>query len=145
MHTLASALLLTLMFKECVLPLDAQADLLEIEKGISRAIVDRDVAFVERVFAPEFVYTGVRGEVKSRADLIDELKAGELSFRRLTFSDVRVQIYGEAAVVTGLATTEGKSKQGEIRGRFRYTRVYMHKDGAWRLVAFQGTPVVDSN
>ncbi len=112
-----------------------------LESEIGRAIVQRDTAFVERVWAEEFVYTGVRGEVKSKDDLIRELEAGELRFETMKFDDVQVRLFHETAVVTGRATTVGRSAQGEIRGQFRYTRVYVKRLSDWQLVAFQGTPL----
>jgi ketosteroid isomerase-like protein len=124
-----------------VLQQPAEREVRELEDQIAVAVVARDAAFVERVWADEFVYTGVRGEVKSKADILSELKAGDLQFSLMKFDDVRVQVYGDAAVATGRATTKGRSKQGEISGEFRYTRVYVKRHDAWQLVAFQGTPI----
>lgn len=118
----------------------AEREVRELESGIGQAVVSRDMAFVERVWAEEFVYTGVRGEIKGKADILAELQAGDLHFDVLQFDDVRVRVFGEAAVATGRAMTKGRSNQGEIRGEFRYTRVYVKRRGAWQLVAFQGTP-----
>lgn len=120
---------------------EAERELRQLEDQIADAVVRRDAAFVDRVWAEEFVYTGVRGEVKSKTDILAELKSGDLQFDLLKFDDVRVQVYGDAAVATGRATTKGRSKQGEISGEFRYTRVYVKRRGAWQLVAFQGTPL----
>jgi ketosteroid isomerase-like protein len=120
---------------------EAERELRQLEDKIADAVVRRDIAFVERVWADEFVYTGVRGEVKTKTDILAELKAGDLQFEVLKFDDVRVRVYGDAAVATGRATTKGRSKQGQISGEFRYTRVYVKRRGAWQLVAFQGTPI----
>jgi ketosteroid isomerase-like protein len=120
---------------------DDQREVRELEDRIAAAVVARDVGFVERVWAEEFVYTGVRGEVKKKADILAEIKAGELVFDVLKFDDVRVQVYGDAAVATGRATTKGRSPQGVISGEFRYTRVYVKREGKWQLVAFQGTGI----
>jgi ketosteroid isomerase-like protein len=123
---------------------EAERELRQLEDQIAEAVVRRDSAFVERVWAEEFVYTGVRGEVKSKADIVAELKTGDLQFDVLKFDDVREQVYGDAAVATGRATTKGRSPQGEISGEFRYTRVYVKRRGAWQLVAFQGTPLASA-
>lgn len=123
---------------------ESEREVKHIEDQIGEAVVSRDAAFVDRIWAEEFVYTGVRGEVKNKADILAELKAGDLKFDLLKFDDVRVRIFGDAAVVTGRAITKGRSKQGEISGQFRYTRVYVKRKGAWQLVAFQGTPMAAS-
>jgi ketosteroid isomerase-like protein len=118
-----------------------ERELKQLESEISQAVVNRDTAFVDRVWDEDFFYTGVRGELKTKADILAELADDELHFDVLKFDDQRVRGYGDTAVVTGLATTKGRSKQGPITGEFRYTRVYVKRQGAWKLVVFQGTPI----
>ena len=48
---------------------EAERELRELEDKIADAVVRRDTAFVDRVWAEEFVYTGVRGA----ADLSDHV------------------------------------------------------------------------
>jgi ketosteroid isomerase-like protein len=120
---------------------EAEAELLKLEGEIAVAIVQSDVAFVQRVWGDDFFYTGVRGETKTKKEIVAELKASQLKFERMQFDDQRVRVYGETAVVTGRATTEGRGPQGEISGRFRYTRVYVKRNGQWQLVTFHGTPI----
>jgi hypothetical protein len=115
-------------------------EILDLEHTIAEAVVRGDTEFVRRVWADDFFYTGIRGEVKSKADILADLEAGTLKFDVMKFDDIRVRIYGETAVATGLATTRGRGSSGEITGRFRYTRVYHQRDGQWQLVLFQGTP-----
>jgi uncharacterized protein (TIGR02246 family) len=115
--------------------------LLDLEKQIATAVVRNDTAFIERVWDDDFVYTGVRGEIKGKKEILAEFKSGTLKFTEMKFDNQRVRAYGSTAIVTGRATTKGHSPQGEIRGEFRYTRVYVQRDGQWQLVAFQGTPI----
>ena len=83
---------------------EAERELRQLEDKIADAVVRRDTAFVDRVWAEEFVYTGVRGEVKTKSDILAELRAGDLQFEVLKFDDVRVRVYGDAAVATGRCT-----------------------------------------
>jgi ketosteroid isomerase-like protein len=123
---------------------EQERELADLEQQIGVAIVKRDLSFVDRVWDDDFFYTGVRGEVKRKADILAELKSGELKFESMKFDDIRIRVYADTAVVTGRATTKGRSKMGEITGAFRYTRVYVKREGRWRLVAFQGTPLAKS-
>jgi ketosteroid isomerase-like protein len=122
---------------------DVEKEIKALELEIARAVVASDGEFIERVWDDDFFYTGVRGEVKQRDQVVSELKSGKLRFELLQFDDVRVRVYGTTAVATGLATTKGRGPQGEISGKFRYTRVYVKRGEQWRLVAFQGTPWVE--
>lgn len=120
---------------------DSEREIKQIELKIAEAVLHRDVAFIDRVFANDFAYTGVHGEVKGKADIVGELKAGDLTFEVMKFDDIRVRVFGDAAVATGRAITKGRSKQGEITGQVRYTRVYIKRNNVWQLVAFQGTNI----
>ena len=116
-------------------------EITDLGNQVAQAIAKNDAAFVERVFADDFYYTGVRGEVKKKSDILNELKSGELKFELLQFDDIKVRHHGDTAIVTGLATTKGRSPQGPISGQFRYSRVYVKRQATWQLLLFQGTPV----
>ena len=116
----------------------AEQEIRRLEEQIGQAVVGRDTTFVERVWDEAFSYTGVRGERKGKAEILAELAAGTLKFTVMRFDDIDVRLHGDTAVVAGLAVTEGQSPQGPITGQFRYTRVYVKKNGQWKLVAFQG-------
>ena len=119
-------------------------EIIDLENQIAQAILNSDASFVERVFADDFFYTGIRGEVRAKQDIVNDLKSGELKFELMKFDDIKVRHFGETAVVTGLATTKGRGPKGEITGRFRYTRIYVKRQGAWQLILFQGTPLATS-
>jgi uncharacterized protein (TIGR02246 family) len=122
---------------------DAAKQLQAIEQGIAQAVLSRDIEHIDKLFDPDFAYTGVHGERKTKAEVLAEIKAGEIKFDVLKFESVEVRLHCTTAVVTGRATTTGTTPQGTISGIVRYTRVYVQKDGQWKLVAFQGTPAKD--
>jgi ketosteroid isomerase-like protein len=115
-----------------------EQEIRRLEDDIGRAIVARDLAFVDRLWDDDFCYTGIRGERKGKAEILAELTAGVLKFEQMRFEDLEVRVHTDVAVVAGLAITAGQSPQGPITGRFRYTRVYVRKQAEWKLVAFHG-------
>ena len=112
-----------------------------LENQIAQAVVQGDTAFMDRVWDDDFFYTGVRGEVKTKKDVLAELRSGDLKFELMQFDEFQVRVYGETAMATGRATRKGRGPSGEITGRFHYTRLYVKRQGQWRLVAFKGTPI----
>lgn len=118
-----------------------EQELIALEHQIGAAVVQQDIAFLERVWADDFTYGGVRGELRTKAEVLSDIKSGGLKFELLKFDDLHVRVYGSTAVVNGRATTKGQGPLGEISGQYRYTRVYVKRRGQWRLIAFQGTPI----
>ena len=60
-------------------------------------------------------------------------------FESIKDSDVKVQLYGDSAVLTGRTDIKGKEKSQDISGAYRWLRVYVKRDGRWQVVAEQVT------
>ena len=57
-------------------------------------------------------------------------------------SDVKVRLYGDTAVVTGLGTRSGTRSGVAFKDRkVRWTDTFVKRDGRWQCVASQGTIV----
>ena len=53
--------------------------------------------------------------------------------------DMRITVYGDAAVVIGRDNLKGSYNGVSAAGSVRFTHVYVRRDGRWQLVASQGT------
>lgn len=120
----------------------AERELVELERDWCRADIERDAAFFQRVLAEEFTAVGSRGGQDDKASYIEGLRDQGSSLTACEDRDVRVRIYGDVAVVTGLAVVSG------VRGGVPYadrqvlfTNTYVLRDGRWQVVASQGTLV----
>lgn len=115
-----------------------EAGIKELSMQWSTAILKKDAAILERIWAPDFVSVEPSGKRTTKADGIAELKA---STERPTVSeassiDVRVYGGGTVAVDIGDYRETGKDKDGKPYQRSsRFTNVWVLKDGAWRCVS----------
>lgn len=121
-------------------PAEARAteELMQLERDIGRANVERDAAFFERVEADEFIFTDSNGGLTTKAEDVDGVRKPPNPDVKLLAYDVdemQVRVYGDAAVVTGRATTRQLVKGEERSGRSRFTDVFVRRGGSWRIVA----------
>ncbi len=58
----------------------------------------------------------------------------------LGVEDLKVVVYGSAAVVTG--KTVNRSKSGSVIGQSRFIRVYLKKGEQWKIIESQGTVII---
>jgi ketosteroid isomerase-like protein len=65
----------------------------------------------------------------------------ELTYQSITTADVRVRIYGDAAVETGRSTMIGVDTGRGVPHENRFTRVWVVKEGRWQLVANHYSPM----
>jgi ketosteroid isomerase-like protein len=122
-------------------PAGASDELMKIEHEVLAALLKKDAAAFGKHFADDAVLTTPDGSVQTKAQLVGDVKSGALVLDASTISDMKVQVHGDAAVVTYITVDKGKYKGQDISGRFRWMDVFVRRGGVWQLVAGQGTPI----
>ena len=90
---------------------------------------------LNRIYADDFIGIGPSGTVRTKAQVISDFTSADLKFQSITTDDVRVRVYGNTAVETGISTMIGQDKGKPVPRDNRFTRVWVKQDGRWRLVA----------
>jgi hypothetical protein len=113
------------------------AELMQLERAIGEANIRRDKAFFELTEADEFIFTDSAGGVTTKAEDVASLDKPAGEFRLISYSvdEMKVSVYGNAAVVTGRATTVSRSADREVTGKTRFTDVFVRRGGRWQIVA----------
>jgi len=115
--------------------------LTKIEHDSLAAILKRDLVAFGKIFADDAVLVTPDGSMQTKAQLLADLKSGDLVLESSAISDLKVRAFGDAAVVTYITTDKGKYKKQDISGRYRWTDVFVRRGGNWLLVAGHGTPI----
>ncbi|HVN20060.1 MAG TPA: nuclear transport factor 2 family protein [Dongiaceae bacterium] len=100
-----------------------------------QAQIHADAAALDRIYADDFIGVGPGGTVRTKPQVISDFTSGDLRFHSITTDDVRVRVYRDAAVETGLSTMDGQDKGKAVPRDTRFTRVWVKQQGRWRLVA----------
>ena len=121
---------------------DAESDVLKLHKEYEAAIARQDASVLERLLADDYTYTPSTGGFMDKARVVTTTKSGVFAVGSFRSDDLRVRVYGEAAVVTGRwiaeVTVGGRGSQGRDR---RYLIVYARRNGHWQIVAEQRTAI----
>jgi ketosteroid isomerase-like protein len=113
-----------------------QAALSQIQQALAKAWVEGDRATVERIIAPEWRSTGPDGRGSDRARVLAEVFEQRVhKIRRLDVDDVRVQVFGDAAVVTGRTHGVGEFAGAPYDVAIRFTDTFVRRKGRWYAVA----------
>jgi ketosteroid isomerase-like protein len=115
--------------------------LMKIERDGLAALLKKDIAAFGRIFADDAVVITPDGSAQTKAQLIADVKSGDLVVESSEISDMKVRAYGDTAVVTYVTTDKGKFKGQDISGRYRWTDVFVRRAGTWQVVAGHGTPI----
>ena len=121
---------------------DAEQQVRDLERQFEAAILHGELAFFERVLAPEFTHTSQNGKHRSRAEWLANHKPGETPYDSLNTEGLSVQVFGPTAIVTGKIAPKGRSSSGgPIEGEYRFMRNWVNHDGIWQVAAFQSTRI----
>lgn len=117
--------------------------LTKIEKDVADGLVKGDASVFEKYFAATAIITDPGGMMMTRAESITLVKSGDLKFETLTVEDVKVQLYGNTAIVTYRSVDKGTFKGQAFGGKSRWTDAFVKIKGKWLIVAAQGTPIME--
>jgi ketosteroid isomerase-like protein len=106
------------------------------------ALLKRDAATLERIWADDYTFTNGAGEIHSKADRLANLKSGATSLDSISEEeDMKVRVYGNVAVATSRVTIKGQYSGKQSSGLYRSIHVWVKGAAGWQLVANQITPV----
>jgi ketosteroid isomerase-like protein len=129
----------------CLLPLWAQTaaekELIKVENDWSTAVVKHDAKALESLYAAEYISTDATGTTYNKAEGIKADASPNFVMTSFVLSDLKVHIYGQTAVVTGINTIEATSDGMDAGGAYRFTDVFVKRNGRWQCVATQGTQI----
>ena len=115
--------------------------LTKIENEWGEAMVKLDFATFDRIVSPDWLLSTPDGGHQTKAEAVADLKSGKIKFESFKVDELKIRIYGNAAVVFGL-TTEKMSVNGQpMNGQNRFTDTFIKRDGRWQCVATHVTAV----
>ena len=106
-----------------------------------QAALKGDVGFFEKHMAAGYFGIGGDGKLRTKAESIQDFKSGDIKYESIDERDVKVNTYGNTAVVNSVASVKMTANGKPVGGDYRATFVYVKQGGDWREVAFQSTPV----
>src|SRR4051812_37412954 len=116
-----------------------EEEIARLEEQRSKAVLAGDVATLSRMYGDDWFYNLANGETVGKAEYLKRYETGELKVNQSRTENVRIRVYGDAAVVTGVqhvnATVNGK----DIEAHLRYLHVFAKPNGQWVVVARQAT------
>ncbi len=112
----------------------------ELEALMQREFVAEttsDVATIRQIWADEYIATGPKGQLSNKAQMIQYYSITPASKEKsgsLKFDEIKANVYGDVAVMTGRVTKVGQNNL-PAGPSLRFTRVHVRRGGRWQVVA----------
>jgi ketosteroid isomerase-like protein len=122
-----------------------------VDESILKAIKDREDQYTDgllhrdfeelaSVFADTYVNTSPSGQLRSKTEFLEALKADTSRISEIKETNKQTQVYGDAAVVTVQFEVQGTDQGESFRFKGRATDIWVKQNGQWFCVAVHSSP-----
>ena len=118
---------------------EAERAVLKVEGARMQAMLAGDLPALDGFLSDDLTYVHSGGQLETKREFIEGLRAGHLRYRRLDREEVRARVYGQTAVVTGRAHVEVDADGEPHAFEIRFLDIWVSKDRRWQMVAWQST------
>jgi hypothetical protein len=119
-----------------------ETDLLKANEARLVAFQKADLAALDKLLADELVYTHAHALVQNKAQLLDSIRTGDQTYRKIAVDDLKTIAIPGGGIVTGhMVMTAGKDPAKPVQLDNRFTAVLVDKGGELKLVAFESTRI----
>ena len=124
-------------------PSQSTTDLTEIilqtERDIMAAIKAKDANALEPLVADDFVYRTHFGAESNKSEFLQSIAAIPIEIVSLRGEELKVNIYGDTAILTGVQRAEARQPESEIEeSAVAFTDVFVRREGRWLMVLAYG-------
>lgn len=122
-------------------PRSALAEVQIADTQYNQALERSDVSALREMIVDTYVFTDPTGRVSNKAQVIEGLETGRIKIRSQKTQAVRIIVFHNTAIETGLLTSVAMRDGRNSGGTFRFTRVWVKRGARWVTAAFQETAV----
>ena len=113
----------------------------KLEQEWAAAVVKQDFDTLNRLVADDWFYISWQGETSNKAKDTEIMKSGTYKPVSVNISDVKVRVYGDAAVVTLTQDEKSQFRGKDSSGRYLFTDTWVKRNGKWQVVSSHSTKV----
>lgn len=110
----------------------------------TRGSQQQDVALLSSIWAESFIDTNGAGVVRNKQQMLAVIAAARKSGEKIlsiSITNRRTQVYGDAAVVTGMYTMKIAQNSQTQTAKGRFTDVWIKQHNSWNCVAAHSSPL----
>lgn len=99
----------------------------------------KDYKTLATLLGDDLVYTHSSAAVDSKASYLESLTSGRVTYKVIKPTDLQVRVFGDLAIIHGVAAMNVDANGQAIVNTLRFTDVWAKRDGRWQMIAWQST------
>ena len=113
--------------------------ILTINTQLDEGVVKKDIAFLQKHYADDFVFTHGGGLVEDKSRWIKNVSNPDSKFVSRVHDSTSVELHGDVALVTGKMAIVRKDKDKDVAYGLKYIRVYRKNKNVWQMISHRTT------
>ena len=120
-------------------PTSQEMEIRRLENDLSKALVERDVRALDRLWDDDLIFIARNGQTFTKAERIASNRNGDPQTpgETNTNDEIVVRLHENTAIVTVLSTWTTPTGRGSSSSRYKALHVWIRKNGRWQLAAAQ--------
>jgi len=118
---------------------DDETQLIQLERSWNQAEMARDARALASLIDETLVYVDYDGSLMNRAAYLRSVASPRSSPNHMHDEGMKVHVYSNAGVVSGVYRETGAIKGKPYTRRARFTDTWIKQSGQWKCVASQST------
>jgi acyl-coenzyme A thioesterase PaaI-like protein len=120
----------------------ASASPVGAERDRFAAMITRDFAALDTLLAGDLAYTHTTGVVETKAQFLESLRTGRITYLSIAPSDVQVHQFADsAAMLSGRSHMHLRGVNGDLEFDIRFIDVLVRRGNRWVTVCWQSTRI----
>lgn len=120
--------------------IDEVEEISRLENEWNEAHLNGDASALSRLWSDDLVVTVPNMSSMDKTQSLAIWKSGRFKFQRYETENVRIRVYGDAAVVTGRLQRTRTIGEKKLEDDWLYTKTYVRSEKTWKVVAFHASP-----
>jgi ketosteroid isomerase-like protein len=112
-----------------------QKTLNEINRTLDNAVVQKDIDYLQKYYAEDFVFTHGTGYVEGKDSWIKSVGDPAKKFTSRQHDSTAVELHDQVGIITGSLTITREEKDKTFHYGIRYVRVYALRKKQWQLIS----------
>ena len=118
---------------------DVEQAVIKLEQERVEAVLKGDLVTLERIFADDLIYTHSNARVETKQQFLESVKSGTTKYEAMKHSDLKVQLFGDTAVLRGKSDLKVALNGQSVSLQIRFITVYVKTNGRWQMTTWQST------
>lgn len=120
-----------------------EKELDDLNRKIDQAVVDKNIEFLKKHYADDFVFTHSTGLIDSKESWVKNIeKMGNDKFLSRAHDSTKVEMHGDVAIIFGKLSVERQGREKISKYALHYVRVFALRNKVWQMISHKSTDEV---